>query len=162
MQATALATREADARERALRTKEEAAEAARLSGLILEDVRKKEEAKAEREKRELEGKTGSVEEEGAGESERRVKMVVATEGGEKEAVVQLGLCIAGGEFDSQGPWLRRLTLRWTDWIGRILPAEISLGQDAPFPASATVFDILAPYFVTPRGPSLCSSRPNLH
>ena len=96
-QATALANKEANARERAMRSKEEAAEAARLSGLILEDVRKKEEAKAEREKREMEEKTGLVEEEGEGEGQRRVKMMVATEGGDEEAVVQLGLCVGGGE-----------------------------------------------------------------
>ncbi|ORY86753.1 kinase-like domain-containing protein [Leucosporidium creatinivorum] len=129
------ATREANARAEALKARLEAAEAARLSQLISEDVRRKEELRAERVKqereREKEGRVEFLQVDSNGDRKLSMSLKVADE--EKEATVKLGL-MAGG-----------------DWIGRQLPAEIAFGVHAALAGSAYVADILAPYFLTSHG-----------
>ncbi|KAM0750676.1 Serine/threonine-protein kinase [Meredithblackwellia eburnea MCA 4105] len=120
--ATALATASAAA----LRAQQEAAEAARLSMLISEDVRRREELRASRD-RELQ--KGDPREGLSVMEDRVVPMII--EG--RAATVKLGL--SGGE----------------SWLGQVVPAEVCVGSDTPIPGSAQVFDILAPYFLTAQG-----------
>lgn len=98
--------REAALRAEALKSRLEAAEAARLSQLISEDVRRKEELRAERVKLEREKlKEGRVEFlEVAPNGERKLNITVKEVGGgeEKEAVVKLGLASGGGAFAAEG------------------------------------------------------------
>jgi len=93
------ATREANARAEALKARLEAAEAARLSQLISEDVRRKEELRAERAKqereKEKEGRVEFLQVDSNGDRKLSMTLKVAEE--EKEATVKLGLMSGGGE-----------------------------------------------------------------
>lgn len=93
------AGREAAERAEALKSRLEAAEAARLSQLISEDVRRKEEMRAQRIKRELE-----QEREGRAEflqvdanGDRRFDMTLKLEKDGVEATVKCGLLAEGGQ-----------------------------------------------------------------
>jgi hypothetical protein len=66
---------------------------------------------------------------------KELEMFVSDGQRERNARVRLGLAVAG------------------EWIGRVLPAEVLVESDAPFSATAHVFDILAPYFLTSQGKS---------
>ncbi|GAA5975630.1 hypothetical protein JCM11641_003551 [Rhodosporidiobolus odoratus] len=128
------ATLEASDRARALKEKQEAEEAARLSQLISEDVRRKEDLRLERERKERERDEEldhAVIEVGPG-GERHVKVMLG-EGRKEKAVIKFGLASSG------------------DWLGRIFPVEIAR-QDKPAEAgSAYVFDVLGSYFLTSQG-----------
>ena len=81
-----------------LRGKEEEAEAARLSLLISEDAARKEELRLEREKRASDEEKEAEERFAkSGEIGRDLRMKVWTEGGERDAMVKLGLAVAGGQ-----------------------------------------------------------------
>lgn len=128
--------KEAAQRAEQLKARIEAAEAARLSQLISEDVRRKEEMRAERERvereKEKEGRTEFLE---LGPGGERV-LAVTVRLGERntsEASVKLGLATRG------------------DWLGRTVPAEVSAGADMAISGQAYLVDILAPYFLTAPG-----------
>ncbi|KAM0786774.1 hypothetical protein ACM66B_002209 [Microbotryomycetes sp. NB124-2] len=130
------ATREAAQQAKDLKARMEAAEAARLSQLISEDVRRKEELQAERAKKEREmesdGQLQFLQVDANGE--RRIDMsIVAETGVETTTKVKFGV-MAGG-----------------DWLGRQLPVEILMTMDNLLSGSAYVVDILAPYFMTTQG-----------
>ncbi|KAK4052686.1 eukaryotic translation initiation factor 2-alpha kinase [Microbotryomycetes sp. JL201] len=130
------ATREAAQQAKDLKARMEAAEAARLSQLISEDVRRKEELQAERAKKEREmesdGQMHFLQVDTNGE--RKIDMSVTTEPGvEAMAKVKFGVMTGG------------------DWLGRQLPVEILLSIDNVLSGTAYVVDILAPYFMTSQG-----------
>lgn len=138
----------------------EAAEAARLSQLISEDVRRKEDLRAERVKqereREKEGRVEFLQVDSNGDRKLSMTLKVAEE--EKEATVKLGLMSGGGELLPEPSrylpsHINRFPPIITDWIGRQLPAEIAFGMHAALAGSAYVADILAPYFLTSHGES---------
>lgn len=81
-----------------LRGKEEEAEAARLSLLISEDAAKKEELRLEREKRTLDEEKEAEERAAkSGEVGRDLRVKIWSEAGERDAMVKLGLAVAGGQ-----------------------------------------------------------------
>ncbi|GAA6018919.1 hypothetical protein JCM10207_009197 [Rhodosporidiobolus poonsookiae] len=129
------ATREASDRAKALKEQQEAEEAARLSQLISEDVRRKEEARLERERRERQ-RDQELDEaviEVGPNGERQVAVPILVNGMKSEANVKFGMASSG------------------DWLGRIFPVEISRGDKPPEEGSSYVFDILGPYFLTSQG-----------
>ncbi|GAA6010979.1 hypothetical protein JCM11491_005895 [Sporobolomyces phaffii] len=115
---------------------QEAEEAARLSQLISEDVRKKEELRLERERREREldrAASVALELEPGGERRCTVKVRSAADGHKVDATVKFGLA-----SDS-------------DWLSLNVTAEVSLSNQSPRPATAYIFELLAPYFTTSQG-----------
>lgn len=96
---TQQATAEANARAAALKARLEAAEAARLSQLISEDVRRKEELRAERARlereKEKEGRVEFLQLDANGDRKLSMSLKIAEE--EKEATVKLGLMSGGGQ-----------------------------------------------------------------
>ncbi|BGP42493.1 eukaryotic translation initiation factor 2-alpha kinase [Rhodotorula kratochvilovae] len=135
------ATQEANRRAEALKEQQEAEEAARLSQLISEDVRRKEEVRLERERREREldreRETALLEVDSNGE--RKVNMPLAHSRGavKVEVTVRFGFATFSGEF--------------SHWLGRIFSAELLTEGKVPRPASAYVVEVLAPYFLTSQG-----------
>ncbi|GAA5860143.1 hypothetical protein JCM8547_009200 [Rhodosporidiobolus lusitaniae] len=129
------ATREASDRAKALKEQQEAEEAARLSQLISEDVRRKEEARLERERRERqrEEELDNALVELGPNGERQVAMPVVVDGVKHEALVKFGLPTSG------------------DWLGRIFPVEVIRPDKPPEAGSAYGFDVLGPYFLTSQG-----------
>ncbi|GAA5881509.1 hypothetical protein JCM16303_005683 [Sporobolomyces ruberrimus] len=128
---------EAQVRAREKEEQREAEEAARLSQLISEDVRKKEELRLERERREREiDRAAGVALELEPGGERRCSVKVrqpGPDGNKAEAAVKFGLTADG------------------DWLGLTVSAEIALSNAAPRPATAYIFELLAPYFLTSQG-----------
>ncbi|KAK4057521.1 eukaryotic translation initiation factor 2-alpha kinase [Microbotryomycetes sp. JL221] len=130
------ATREAEIQAEALKAKMEAAEAARLSQLISQDLRRKEELQAELAKKEREMQSnGQVQFLQVGsDGQRQADIDVLVDGtGERTARVKFG-AMSGG-----------------DWLGRRLPVELVLTVDMVLSGMAYVVDILAPHFMTTHG-----------
>ncbi|GAA6058806.1 hypothetical protein JCM10212_001922 [Sporobolomyces blumeae] len=132
----AKAAEEAKARARRIQEQEEAEEAARLSLLISEDVRKKEELRIERERQERDsdrGRDGAFLEIGPnGERKCQIKVRLGEES-KRDAVVKFGLTADG------------------DWLGQTVGVEISVADQPPRAGTAYVFHLMAPYFLTSQG-----------
>ncbi|KAI5477498.1 hypothetical protein MNV49_006345 [Pseudohyphozyma bogoriensis] len=111
--------------EQVARSQLEQREAARLSLLISEDVKKKEELRAEQEK----AKEVTLD---LPEGERSLVVTVCREKVPEavQATVHFGL------------------IAEPDGLGKMLPVEIMIGTEQAFAARAQVFDILASYFLT--------------
>ncbi|GAA5975545.1 hypothetical protein JCM5350_002643 [Sporobolomyces pararoseus] len=132
----AKAAQEAKLKAKEQQEQQEAEEAARLSQLISEDVRKKEELRIERERREREldhAASVALELEPGGERKCSIKVRQATDGPKVEATVKFGLTADG------------------DWLSLTVSAEFSLANQPPRPATAYVYQLLAPYFLTSQG-----------
>ncbi|GAA5903465.1 serine/threonine-protein kinase GCN2 [Sporobolomyces salmoneus] len=115
---------------------QEAEEAARLSQLISEDVRKKEELRIERERREREldhAASVALELEPGGDRRCVVKVRQVTGGSKEDATVKFGL-IADG-----------------DWLSLTVSAQVDMANQPPRPATAYIYELLAPYFLTSQG-----------
>jgi translation initiation factor 2-alpha kinase 4 len=150
------ATLEASDRAKALKEKQEAQEAARLSQLISEDVRRKEEVRLERERREREREEeldNSFIEVGPN-GEREVSVSLRIDGENTDGMVKFGLASSGGAFPciflSRSHFADEIS---PDWLGRIFPVEISRKNKPLEAGSAYVFDVLGPYFLTSQGAS---------
>ncbi|GAA5921698.1 hypothetical protein JCM1841_007094 [Sporobolomyces salmonicolor] len=133
----AKASQEAVLRARRLKEQQEAEEAARLSQLISEDVRRKEELRMQRERRERdedqERDAAVLETDAAGARSCSMMLRKPGEAIKEEARVKFGLAADG------------------DWLGRTVSVEVSVSEQPPRAGTAYVFDILAPYFLTPQG-----------
>ncbi|GAA6036515.1 hypothetical protein JCM8097_003543 [Rhodosporidiobolus ruineniae] len=129
------ATREASDRAKALKEQQEAEEAARLSQLISEDVRRKEELRLERERRDRqrEEELDKAYTEIGPKGEREVQVPVTVGDVRSPAAIRFGLAFDG------------------HWLGRIFPVEIVPKDKPPEAGSAYVFDVLGPYFLTSQG-----------
>lgn len=133
----AIATNQAAMLAETIRSQNQATEAARLALLISEDLARKEDVRLERLKREADEARERNERVAAVEvgGFKAIEMFVSDGQRERNAKVRLGLAVAG------------------EWIGRVLPAEVLVESDPPYSATAHVFDILAPYFLTSQGQS---------
>ncbi|GAA5934949.1 serine/threonine-protein kinase GCN2 [Sporobolomyces koalae] len=132
----AKAAKEEKVKARERQEQQEAEEAARLSHLISEDVRKKEELRSERERREREldyAESTALELDSGGDRRCAIKVRQAPDEAKLDATVKFGLPADG------------------DWLSVTSAAEIAIANHAPRPATAYIFDLLAPYFLTPQG-----------
>ncbi|GAA5862450.1 hypothetical protein JCM3774_002522 [Rhodotorula dairenensis] len=130
----AKASEEVKLREQALREQREAEEAARLSHLISEDVRKKEELRLDRERREreLDRERDSASLEVGPNGEKTVKMPIFGPTGKVDAVVRFGA------------WLT------DDWLTRFFSVAHRAG-DREEAGTAFIVDVLAPYYLSTQG-----------
>ncbi|GAA5903646.1 hypothetical protein JCM6882_003009 [Rhodosporidiobolus microsporus] len=129
------ATLEATSRAKALKEKQEAAEAARLSLLISEDVRRKEELRMDRERRER-------------ERDEELDNAVIEVGPTGERVVEMGLTVGGVKGEGK---VRFGLAASGDWLGRLFPVEIIRKDKPPEAGSAYCFDVLGSYYLTSQG-----------
>ncbi len=120
------------------KARKDAEEASRLSMLIAQDVQRKEEQLAEWEKIQQDENGDGLALELGPKGEREATVQIWQDQTVSEARAKLGNATGG------------------DWLGTMLPAEVMLlqtmaFQPPSFAATASVFNILAPYFHTPQG-----------
>jgi hypothetical protein len=120
------------------KARRDAEEASRLSKLIAQDVQRKEEQLAEWEKIQQDESGDGLALELGPNGEREASVQIWQGQAVSEARAKLGNATGG------------------DWLGTLLPAEVMLlqtmaFQPPSFAATASVFNILAPYFHTPQG-----------